>query len=79
MRERARVARENATAMRVAGIEQGEGSKVMVMATRMAGKWTAMAKMRVMVMKTKEAGEEEGNGKGSKSNGDGEEDGNGDR
>ncbi len=77
MRERARVARGNTMAMRVVGVKQGEGSKVMAMATRMAGKRTATAKMRVMVTKTKKAGEEEGNGKGGKSNGDGEEDGNG--
>jgi hypothetical protein len=77
MRERARVARENAMVMRVVGVEQGEGGKAMAMATRVVGKWTAMAKTRVMATKTKEAGEEEGNGKGSKSNGNGEEDNNG--
>ncbi len=32
---------------------------------------------RAIVMKTKEVGEEEGNGKGSKSNGNGKESGNG--
>jgi hypothetical protein len=44
------------------------------MATRVAGKRTATAQTRVMVTKTKEAGEEEGNDKGGKSNGNGEED-----
>jgi hypothetical protein len=76
MRDRARAARENATAMRVAGVKEGEGGKAMVMATRVADKWTATAKTRVMVTKTKKAGEEEGNGKGGKSDADGEEDGN---
>ncbi len=50
----------------------------MAMATRVAGKWTAMATMRVMVTKTKETGKEEGNGKGGRSDEDGKEDGNGD-
>jgi hypothetical protein len=62
--------------MRVAGIKEGEGIK-MAMATRVAGKRTAMATTRAMVIKTKEVGEEEGNGKGSKSDGGGEEDGDG--
>jgi hypothetical protein len=43
---------------------------------RVAGKWMAMATMRAMVTKTKEAGEEEGDGRGGKSDGNGEEDGN---
>jgi hypothetical protein len=73
------VASKNAMAMRVAGIKEGKGDKAMAMATRMVGKRTAMAKMRVMVTKMKEAGEEEGNDKGGKSDGDGEEDGNGER
>jgi hypothetical protein len=47
--------------------------------TRVAGEPTATATTRAMVIKTKEAGEEEGNGKGGKSNGDGEESGNGKR
>jgi hypothetical protein len=37
------------------------------------------ATTRVMVTKTKEVGEEEGNGKGDKSNGNGKESGNGER
>jgi hypothetical protein len=78
-RERARAARANGTAMRVAGVEEGKGGKAMVMATRVAGKWTATARMRAMVTKTKEAGEEEGNGKGGKSDGDGEEDSDGEQ
>jgi hypothetical protein len=78
-RERARAARENVMAMRVAGAKEGKGGKVMAMGTRVAGKQTATATTRAMVTKTKEVGEEEGNGKGSKSNGNGEEDGNGEQ
>jgi hypothetical protein len=37
-RERARAARANATAMRVVGVKEGEGGKVMVIATSVAGK-----------------------------------------
>jgi hypothetical protein len=55
-------------AMRVAGIKEGEGGKVMKIVTRVAGKWMATATTRVMVTKTKEAGDEEGNDKGGKSN-----------
>ena len=65
--------------MRVAGIKEGEGGKAMAMATRVAGKQTAMAMTREMVTKTKEAGEEEGNGKGGKSNGDSKESSDGER
>jgi hypothetical protein len=65
------------TAMRVAGNEEGEGGKAISTATRVAGKRTAMATKRAMTMKTRETSEEEGNGKGGKSNGDGEEEGNG--
>jgi hypothetical protein len=61
--------------MRVVGIKEGEGSKAMAMATRVAGERMATATTRAMVKKTKEAGEEEGNGKGGKSNGDGKKDG----
>jgi hypothetical protein len=75
-RERVRAARENATAMRVAGVEEGKGGKAMTMATRVAGEQTAMATMRAMMTKMKEVGEEEGNGKGGKSNGKGKEYGN---
>jgi hypothetical protein len=71
-----RAARANATAMRVVGVKEGEGGKAMAMATRVVGEWMAMAMTRVMVTKRKEAGEEEGNGKGGKSNGDGKESGN---
>ncbi len=42
--------------MRVAGDEEGKGNKAMVMATRIAGKWTATATKRVMVMATRVAG-----------------------
>ncbi len=65
--------------MRFARKEEGEGSKAMAMATRVAGKLTATATKRVMATKTREAGKEEGNGTGGKSNGDGKEDGNGER
>jgi hypothetical protein len=64
-------------AMRVVGKEEGKGSKAMAFATRVASEWTATAMKRVMAMKTREAGEEEGKGKGGKSNGDGKEDGDG--
>ncbi len=56
-RERARVARATAKVMRVAGDEEGEDGKAMVMATRMAGKWTVMARKRAMAMATRVAGE----------------------
>ncbi len=78
-RERVRTARGNAIAMRVVGIKEGKGGKAMVMAmaTRVVGKQMARAMTRAMVVKMKEVGEEEGNGKGGKSNGDGKEDGDG--
>ncbi len=72
-----RAARANAMAMRVAGVKEGDGGKAMTMATRMVCEQMVMAMTREMVMKTKEAGEEEGNGKGSKSNGNGKEDSDG--
>ncbi len=34
--------RERVMAMRVAGNEEGKGGKVMAMAKRMAGKWSAL-------------------------------------
>ncbi len=74
-REKARAARANAVAKRVAGIKEGESGKAMVMATRVAGKQMATARTRAIVTKTKEAGEEEGNGKGSKSDCNGKESG----
>ncbi len=55
--------------MSVAGVKEVESSKAMAMATRVAGKRMAMATTRGLVTKMKEAGEEEGNGKGDKSNG----------
>jgi hypothetical protein len=70
-------AKSMATAMRVAGEEEGKGGKAMAMATRVVGKWTLMASIRAMVTKTREEGIEEGNGKSGKSNGNGKEDGNG--
>ncbi len=66
-------------AMRVAGKEEGIGGKVMVLATRVMGKWTLTAMKRVMAMKTREVGKEEGKSKGGKSNGNGKEDRNGEQ
>jgi hypothetical protein len=56
--------------------EEGKGGKAMVMAIRVAGGGMTTATKRAMATKTREAGEEEGNGKGSKSDGNGEEVGN---
>ncbi len=74
---RARVAREMAMVMRVAGNEEGEGGKAMAMATRVAGERTAMLMKIAMATKTREVGDEKGIGRGGKSSGDGEEDGDG--
>jgi hypothetical protein len=49
----------------------------MAMATMVAGKQMEAARKRAMATKTREVGEEEGNGKGGKSNGNGKEEGNG--
>jgi hypothetical protein len=62
-RETARAARENLMAMRVVGIKEDKGGKVMVIATWVAGKGIATTMTRAMVMNMKEAGEEEGNSK----------------
>jgi hypothetical protein len=64
-------------AMRVVGVEEGKGGKGMVIATWVVGKGMAMTTTRAMVMNTKEVGEEEGNSKGGRSDGNGKEDGNG--
>ncbi len=56
--ERARAVRAMTKVMRVAGDEEGEGSKAMVMATRMAGKWTATATKRAMTMARRVAGKQ---------------------
>jgi hypothetical protein len=53
---RARAARAMAMAMMVAGDKDGNGGKAMMMATRMAGKWTAMATKRAMATVTRVAG-----------------------
>jgi hypothetical protein len=74
---RARVARAMAVVMRVAGNKEGEGSKAMAMATRVAGKQTAMLTKIAMAMKIREVGDEKGSGRGGKSSGNGKEDGNG--
>jgi hypothetical protein len=68
-----------ASAMRVAGDEEGKGGKAMAMVIREVGKRTATAMKRPMSTATREAGKEEGNGKGDTSNGDGEEDGDGEQ
>jgi hypothetical protein len=63
--------------MRVAGEEESKGGKVMALATRVAGKRMVTSTKRAMVMKTRKAGKEEGNGKGGKSDGSGKKDGDG--
>ncbi len=57
-RASARRARTMVTAMRVAGNEEGKGRKVMVMATRIEGKWTATATKRAMVTVMRVAGKQ---------------------
>jgi hypothetical protein len=52
--------------VRVVGKEEGNGSKAMVLATRMAGKLTAMATKRVMAMASGGNGKKEGDGDGNK-------------
>ncbi len=49
------------------------------MATGVVDEQTALATIRGIMAKTKEAGKEEGNSKGGKSNGGGKEDSNGER
>jgi hypothetical protein len=44
--------------MRVVGDKEGKGGKVMAMATRIAGKQTAMVTKRVMVMAMRVAGKQ---------------------
>jgi hypothetical protein len=51
----------------------------MGLAMRVAGKGTATAMEMAMGMNTREAGKEEGNGKGGKSDGNGKEDSNGEQ
>jgi hypothetical protein len=65
------------TVMKVVGNKEGESSKAMVMVTRVTGERMMMVRKRAMVLKTRKAGKEEGNGKDGKSNSDGEEEGNG--
>ncbi len=55
-RERVRMARAMAKVMWVASDKEGEDSKVIAMATRMAGKWTVMARKRAMAMATRGVG-----------------------
>jgi hypothetical protein len=63
--------------MRVAVDKESKGSKAKAMATRVTCDRTATALKRVMATATREAGEEEGNGKGGKSHGDGDREGDG--
>jgi hypothetical protein len=74
-----RAARAITTAMRVVGEEEGKGGNTMVLMTRVAGERMATGTKRAMATKTREAGKEEGNGKGDKSNDNGKEEGNGER
>ncbi len=55
-RVRERAARAMETTMRVAGDKEGKGGKAMATATRVAGKWMAMATKRVMATKTRLGG-----------------------
>ncbi len=63
--------------MRVGGEEDGKGGKAMALVTRVAGEQMATAVKRAIATKMREAGKEEGNGKGGKSNGNGKEDSDG--
>ncbi len=63
--------------MMMMGEEEGKGGKVMAMATRVACKQMAMPMKGVISIKTKEAGKEEVDGKGSKRDGNGMDSGNG--
>ena len=58
-RARVRAARAMMMAMRVAGNKEGKDSKATVMATRMAGKWTATATKRAMAMATRVTGKQQ--------------------
>jgi hypothetical protein len=53
----ARAARAMVTVMRVVGDKEGECSKAMVMATRIAGEYTAATTKRAMVTATRVVGE----------------------
>ncbi len=57
-RERAKAARAMATAIGGVGNEDGESSKTMAMATRMAGKLTATATKRAMATTTRVMGKQ---------------------
>jgi hypothetical protein len=72
---KAEAARGLVTAMKVAGDKEGEGRKVMAMATRVAGERMATPTKRAMAKKMRVAGKEEGNGKGGKRDGNGKEEG----
>ncbi len=74
-----RVAMTMRMAMRVMRKEEAEGGKAMAMemAMRVAGERMDILTKRVMTTKKREAGKEEGNCKGGKSDGNGEEDSDG--
>ncbi len=69
-----RVAMAMATVMRVVGDKEGEGRKVMAMATRVT-QLTPTATKRLLATATRVPGNKEGNGDGNKE-GDRKEDGN---
>ncbi len=64
-------------AMRVVGKGEGKGGKAMAVASRVAGEQTAILTKSAMATKKRKVGQEEGIGRGSKSDGDRKKDGNG--
>jgi hypothetical protein len=71
------MARAMVTAMRVACNKENEGCKAMTTAKRVTGERMATATKRAMATAMMEVSEEEGDGKGGKSDGDGHKEGNG--
>ncbi len=74
-RPRARTARAMVMALRVGCDKENKGGKAMATATRVTGEPAVTATRRAMATAMIEAGEEEGNGKGGKSDGDDDEEG----
>jgi hypothetical protein len=72
-----RMIRAMVMAVRVMGNKKSKGGRAMAMATRVMGERMAAVTKRAIAMVTRKAGKEEGNDKGSKSNGDGNKEGNG--
>ncbi len=58
-RKRARAERAIAKVIRVAGNKEGEGGKVMVMVTRMVGKWTVTVSKTATASTTRVAGKQQ--------------------